>query len=330
VITPWNGPLNQASRDVAPALAVGNAVVLKPSEFTSATSLLLGRVAVEAGLPAGLLNVVTGYGPEAGAALVEHPGVSKIAFTGSVPTGKWIGATAATRVISATLELGGKSANVVFADANLDRAARQVAGGFTANSGQICSAPTRLVVERSIQDELVDRVVDIVSALKPGEQLGPLITAAQFDKVRTYFDIAREDKATLRTGGEAVTGEPFDRGRYVQPTVYTDVRPDMRIAQEEIFGPVLSVLAFDSEDEAVEIANGTDYGLVASVWTSELGRALRVANRLQAGQVTVNGAALGNEAPFGGYKESGTGRVKGLEAMNTYTQLKSIGLSAIS
>ncbi|ONH22880.1 aldehyde dehydrogenase family protein [Pseudofrankia asymbiotica] len=328
VITPWNGPLNQACRDVAPALAVGNAVVLKPSEFTSTSSLALGRLASECGLPEGVLNVVTGLGPEAGAALVDHEDVRKIAFTGSVATGRAVAAAAARRIVPVTLELGGKSPSVVFADADLDRAARAVAQSFTANTGQVCAANTRLIVERSAHDEVVRRVAEIVRGLEPGTRLGPLITEPQFAKVKEYFGIAEAEGATLVTGGQVRADGDLARGYFVEPTVYTDVRPETRIAQEEIFGPVLSVLAFDDGDEeaAVALANGVEFGLVASVWTRDGGRALRVAERLEAGQVAVNGGALGVETPFGGFKQSGIGRVKGVEALHTYTQLKTISI----
>lgn len=242
VITPWNGPLNQASRGVAPALAAGNVVVLKPSEFTSATSLVLGRLATEVGFPDGVLNVVTGDAQGAGVALVEHPDVRKIAFTGSVRAGREIGRIAADRIIPLTLELGGKSANIVFADADLDRAVQGSLTAFTANAGQICSSGTRLLVQGSIHDEFVERLVSASRSVRVGDTLGPMTTKAQYEKVLEYFDIAVTDGARARTGGRALPEAERGKGYYVPATIYTGVDNSMRIAREEVFGPVLAVI----------------------------------------------------------------------------------------
>ena len=322
VITPWNAPLNQAARAIAPALLAGNTVVVKPSEFTSTTTLELARIASDAGLPAGVLNVVTGTGLAVGQPLVEHPDVRKLAFTGSLRAGREIGKVAAERVLPLTLELGGKSANIVFADADLQAAAAGAVRAFTANAGQVCSAGTRLLVANEVHDELVALVLDQVRRVRPGESYGQMTTEDQFTKVQSYFEVARNDGATLATGGAAV-GE----GWLIEPTVYTDVVNTMSIAREEVFGPVLAVLRFDTEDEAVTIANDSEFGLAAGIWTGDVARAHRVASHLEAGQVYVNDWLTGLiEGPFGGVKNSGYGREKGMEALKHYTQTKFVAV----
>lgn len=327
IITPWNVPINQAARAGAPALAAGNTVVIKPSEFTSATTVALARIATECDIPNGVFNVVLGIGPEAGQALVEHPAVRKLAFTGSVVAGQVIGRIAADKIMPLTLELGGKSASIVFADADLERAALGTLKGFTTNAGQVCSASTRLLVQRGVHDRVVDLLADHARALKAGFDIGPLTTPAQFQKVSDLLEQAKAEGATAVAGGSL---DPDMQGLFVPPTVFTDVTPDSRIAQEEIFGPVLVVIPFDTEDEAVQIANDTDYGLVAGVWTADVARALRVADQMEAGQVFVNTWTTGAvQTPFGGYKKSGYGREKGLEALHHYSQLKSVTISKI-
>ena len=328
IITPWNLPLNQTCRAVAPALAVGNAVVTKPSEFTSLSTLLLARIASAAGLPDGLLSVVTGTGPDVGEPLVAHPDVRRIAFTGSVATGRRLAHVAADRLVPLTLELGGKSPVVVFADADLDRAAVAAASAASMNAGQVCSATTRIVVEESAHDDLVARVVAILERLRPGVDLGPIITQAQFEKVRDHLARARAAGLVPVTGGDVYADGPGARGQYVQPTLFARVDPALPIARDEVFGPVLVTLPFPDGDEAaaVAVANDTEFGLVGSVWSGDLARGLRVAERIDAGQVAVNGGPLTVETPFGGVKQSGYGREKGLEAMDDYSWTKTVSL----
>jgi len=330
VILPWNAPLNQAGRAIAPAIAAGNTVVAKPSEFTSASLLELARIAVEeCGLPAGVVNVVTGTGDEAGAPLVAHRDVRKVAFTGSVRAGREVGKIAAERIIPLTLELGGKSPDIVFADADLKQAVPGAIRAFVFNAGQICTAGTRILVERSIHDAFAAALVQALKGVPVGgddkAMIGPMTTEAQYDKVKRYYEIAREEGAVAAVGGALPEDPKLAKGWFVAPTIYTGVRNDMRIAREEIFGPVACVMPFESEEEAIAIANDTEYGLAAGIWTRDLARAHRVAARLEAGQVFVNEwMAGGVETPLGGYKMSGYGREKGLEALHHYTQVKCV------
>ena len=330
VITPWNGPLNQAARAVAPALAAGNTVVIKPSEFTSGTTVALAKMACEeCGLPPGVLNVVLGAGEVCGAAVVAHPQVRKVAFTGSVRAGREVGRIAAERIIPLTLELGGKSPNIIFEDADLGAAIPGAVRAFVINAGQVCTAGTRLLVQASIHDEVVDKLAAAVRGLKVGPQpdamVGPLTTHAGFERVSNYFEIAKAEGAHAVVGGAPAKEEGWGEGWFVPPTIYTGVMSDMRVAREEIFGPVLVVIPFADEAEAIRMANDTDYGLAAGIWTQNLSRAHRVAAAVEAGQIYVNEYMSGGvETPLGGFKNSGYGREKGIEALHHYTQLKCV------
>jgi aldehyde dehydrogenase (NAD+) len=330
IITPWNGPLNQAARSIAPALAVGNTVVLKPSEWGSLTCLRLGQLAKDAGLPDGVLNILTGFGTEVGTPLVEHPLVSKVAFTGSIATGQVIGKIAAQKIMPVTLELGGKSPNIVFEDADLAAALPMVLYGFTANSGQICSSGTRVLVQRSIYADFCEQISRAAKLIPIGRDepfpcLGPMANEMQYQKVLSYFESAVEEGATVVTGGKPAAGEGLEGGLYIEPTVFADVSMDMRIVKEEIFGPAGILIPFDTEEEAIQIANDTHYGLCSGLWTQNLTRAHRVAARIQAGTVYINTYHDQTvDAPVGGYKMSGIGRERGVQALKQYTQLKNV------
>jgi len=329
-IVPWNYPIQISARTIAPALATGNCCVLKPAEEASLTAARLGALCMEAGLPPGALNVVPGIGEEAGAALAAHPGIDHLSFTGSVPVGSLVSKAAADNVIPVTLELGGKSPNVVFADANLDEALPVVVNSILQNAGQTCSAGSRLLVAADAHDAVVDRIARRFSevTIGPGPEdpdLGPLISKTQLERVSGYVERARGE-ATLVVGGEPPADDRLKGGYYFSPTLFDNVPPEAAIAREEVFGPVLSVTTFRDTDEAIRIANATDYGLVAAVWTRDIGVAHRLARDVHSGQVYVNtyGAGGGVELPFGGFKRSGYGREKGFEALRTYSQIKTV------
>ncbi len=331
-ITPFNFPLNLAVNKIAPALAAGNTFVLKPAEQTPLSTLRLAGIMHEAGLPAGVFNVVTGDGATVGARLAAHPDIRKLAFTGSTATGKRLAATAADTLKRVTLELGGKGANIVFADADLDAATQWAFQAAFFNTGQFCMSGSRLLVQRPVYDEMVTRmaaqagVVPVGDPLDPQTVLGPLAHRAQLDRVVEYVAIAKAEGAVLRAGGSAgLAGDADARGYYFQPTVFSDVTPQMRIAREEVFGPVLTITPFDTEDEAVAIANGSPFGLAAGLHTTDLRRAHQIAARLEAGIVWVNSWAMfENTTSFGGYKESGYGRELGPEGINEYLQAKTV------
>jgi acyl-CoA reductase-like NAD-dependent aldehyde dehydrogenase len=332
IITPWNFPISLVSWKVAPALAAGCAVVIKPSEFTAGIAFELGRIVSESGAPAGVVNIVTGPGPVVGAELASNARVDKVAFTGSTAVGRSIMKAASASVKRVSLELGGKSPNIVFADANMEDALRGTLYGIYMNTGQVCQAGTRLLIHESIKDEFLDRLLERTSSAKVGDpndpdvMMGPLINEAQLEKVLGYMKIGREEGADLICGGERLAGEAYDQGLYVQPTIFDCVRNDMRIAQEEIFGPVLSVLMFRDADEALQIANDTIYGLAAAVWTSDLNTAFKVSKGLQSGTVWVNAFHSTSIVfmPYGGYKQSGTGREMGHEGLDEYLETKAI------
>ena len=330
-VTAWNSPLLLATWKIAPALAAGNTVIVKPSEFTSTSTLEMAKLFEKAGFPPGVVNVVTGFGPEVGQPLVENSLVRKIAFTGSVPSGQRVNTAAAPGLKRVGLELGGKSPNIVFDDANIDNAVKGAVSGIFAATGQTCIAGSRLLLQRSIHDDFMDRLLALAKSARMGDpaetttQVGPISTPAQYDKTLAYIDIARKEGARLVLGGAPAKRPECGDGWFIEPTIFVDVDNRMRIAQEEVFGPVLSVIPFDDEEDAIRIANEIDFGLAAGVWTNDVNRSQLMARRLQAGTVWINTyRAVSFTSPMGGYKSSGIGRVNGQDMIGDYLQTKSV------
>ncbi len=335
MITAWNYPMLLAAWKVAPALAAGCSMVLKPSEMTPLTTFKLAEYCLEAGVPEGVVNVITGYGPTAGEALGRHMDVDKIAFTGSIRTARaLLKASGESNLKRLSLELGGKSPNIVFPDADQERAMKAAFWGIYANKGEVCSAGSRLLVHEKIYDEFVNRLAERARKMKlgdpldPASEMGPQISQGQLERVLGYIESGRKEGARLLSGGERDTEGEKARGFFVKPTVFADVKPQMKIAQEEIFGPVLATLKFRDAEEAAEIANSTIYGLVSAVWTRDIAVAHRLAQKIKAGSVWINAYnCFDSSSPFGGYKQSGFGREMGPHALESYTQVKSVWVS---
>ncbi|HEX3266328.1 MAG TPA: aldehyde dehydrogenase family protein, partial [Candidatus Limnocylindrales bacterium] len=331
LIVPWNFPLLMASWKLGPALAAGNTTILKPASYSPMTAIRMGELALEAGIPPGVLNVVTGPGGTAGASIAGHPGIGKVAFTGETTTGQEIMRLASNNVKKISLELGGKSANVVYADADLERFAAESPYGVFDNCGQDCCARSRILVERSAHEQVVELFAEATRKIVVGDpmddktEVGTLVSFKQRDRVKDYIEIGLAEGANLVVGGTAPDDPALANGAYLMPAVFDGVSNDMRIAREEIFGPVVSIIPFDDEAEAIRLANATPYGLSGSVWSRDIGKALRTAKGIQTGNLSVNSnSSVHIEAPFGGYKLSGIGRELGMAAIDLYTETKNV------